>query len=198
MKQSEIMMESEGDAWFLRNRDDLGKTDLVSSLIEANGIVPKSVLEVGCANGWRLLKLREKYGCEVRGLDPSIKALLGCPVPAYQGTAEALPFDTGQFDLVIYGFCLYLSDPQDWHRIAAEGDRVLAPHGHIVIHDFETFPCFARPYEHRKGVLSYHFDFARLWRSSSLYKQVSRNLIDDGSVVTILRKNPVTSIQVFP
>ncbi len=34
---------------------------------------PKSILQIGCANGWRLKRFMDKYGAEVCGIDPSKK-----------------------------------------------------------------------------------------------------------------------------
>lgn len=208
-KQKEIFMEGgEGDAWFTRNLGQLGQHDPVTDAIVNAGIKPKYVLEVGCANGWRLNKLRSIFNCGIMGIEPSMKAGIAAAqlrVPVHQMTASCIPVSREGYDLLIYGFCLYLTDPDDWLLIASEGDRALAPGGHIVIHDFITKSSrevFAREYEHRDGVKAYHFDFSSLWRAHPLYEQVSsQNLaFVDGlptEVLTILRKKPVSSIPVL-
>lgn len=200
VKQSEIMMGSEGDAWFARNRDKLGLTDPVSDAINDLAIKPVSVLEVGAADGWRLAKLRDKFGCKVLGIDPSMAACNAAAtrgVPMYQMTANGLPVDDRSVDLLIYGFCLYLCEPVDWLRIAAEGDRVLKDGGHLIVHDFrETFPVHARRYEHRDGVLSYHYDFSRLWLGHPLYRVVSQRSLPTDEMVTVLLKRPANAIEV--
>lgn len=202
MKQSEIMMESEADAWFSRNQDKLGLTDPVSDAINDNAIHPTSVLEVGAADGWRLAKLRDKFGCKVLGIDPSMAACNAAAargVPMYQMTANGLPVDDHSIDLLIYGFCLYLTDPSDWLRIAAEGDRVLKDSGYLIIHDFRnTFPVHARKYEHCEGVLSYHYDFSRLWLGHPLYRTVSQRGLTTDEMVTVLTKRPASAIEVRP
>lgn len=205
MKQKYLFLEDEGDRWFERNRDALAKaveTDPVSAAIHKLGIKPARVLEIGCANGWRLAYLREKYGCEIMGVEPSRQACIEAAarrVPVIQCTASspAVSMPLG-FDLVIYGFSLYLTDPSDWLLIAAEGDILLAPGGHLIIHDFAASSMpHARHYEHRDGVLSYHFDFADLWLGSPLYALVSRYVADQ-EMVTILKKKPINSIRVVP
>lgn len=193
-KQKDIFMEGgEGDAWFTRNLDKLGKHDPVTDAIVNAGIKPKYVLEVGCANGWRLDKMRKIFNCGIMGVEPSMKAGIAAAqlrVPVHQMTASCLPVTSGGYDMVIYGFCLYLTDPDDWLLIASEGDRALAPGGYIVIHDFvaSEFPS-VRPYEHREGVMSYHFDFAELWLAHPQYTLVSAKNIGDERV-TILKKLP--------
>jgi SAM-dependent methyltransferase len=190
MSQKDIFLKSEGNAWFERNRAKLGQFDAVSDIIEDMGLKPNSVLEVGCANGWRLAKLHDRYGCKVLGIDPSEQARTEAAVNGVSvrtATAEYLP--TGeQFDLIIYGFCLYLTDPSDWLKIAAEGDRVLADGGHIIIHDFEAISPHARRYTHRKGLLSYHVDWSSLWLGHPGYHLARRTFSTQHDTVIVLKK----------
>lgn len=195
MRQADIFLEGgEGDRWLDRNRDQLGHKDPVADIIGQLQITPKRVLEVGCANGWRLAALRAMYNCEVFGVEPSMKACIEAAdkkVPVWQTTASTLLEFGAKFDLIIYGFCLYLTDPSDWLQIAAEGDRALAPGGHIVIHDFgDRGKPFARPYEHCDGVFSYHVDFANLWLSHPMYGRRARIFDGDDEMITVLRKSP--------
>lgn len=201
MRQSDIMMETEGDAWFSRNRDTLGARDRVGDAIQERGLQPTSVLEVGAADGWRLEKLRNAYGCKVIGIDPSMAACNAAAtraVPMYQMTANGLPCDDRSIDLLIYGFSLYMTDPADWLRIAAEGDRVLKDGGCLIVHDFAEATPFARRYEHRDGLLAYHVDFAKLWLANPLYCVLRRRIFEDDEMVTVLLKRPVGAIEVRP
>jgi SAM-dependent methyltransferase len=200
VRQADIFLESEGNAWFDRNWRQVGQRDPVSDLIGEIGLIPTNVLEIGSANGWRLRTLRERYACKILGVEPSLKAgteahRLG--IPTLRTTADTLPGPADNaFDMVIYGFCLYVTDPEDWFRIAFEGDRVLKEGGHLVIHDFfEGRNLFAREYEHRKGLLSYHFDFAQLWLAHPWYCLVSRRIINADEMVVILKKKPATEVQ---
>lgn len=196
MNQTEIFLSGEGDAWFRRNRDKIGDHDPADDPVETEimrlRMEPISVLEVGCSNGWRLKRLQDRYHCRVLGLDPSIEAVEDAGMNASalaRGTAAYLPFPAGSADLLIFGFCLYLVDPEDLFRVAAEADRVLADHGALMIFDFaDITPPFARPYEHHSGVLSYHIDHAKLWLAHPWYTQIARTPYPDG-LVTTLRKN---------
>ena len=191
MRQADIFLQSEGDAWFRRNHARLGERDPVFDAIVDIGIKPKSVLEVGCANGWRLAKLRDQYQCEVTGIEPSEKAsgqAMAAGIHTMRMTAEKSASFGECFDLVIYGFCLYLTDPADWFRIVAAGDTDLAPGGHLIVHDFaDGIGAYARRYEHHDKILSYHFDFADLWLGHPLYTLVRRT-VGDHDMVTVLRK----------
>lgn len=201
MRQADVFLNSEGDCWLERNRERLGQRDPVSDVLQRMALLPKRVLEVGCADGWRLARLRDDYGCEVFGAEPSRQACIEAAarqVPAVQVSAASLAIP-GPFDLVIYGFCLYLVDPSEWLRVAAECDSVLVAGGHIVIHDFAaTATPFARRYEHRDGILSYHFDFANLWLGNPLYHVVTRTIVNDEEMVTVMKKSSAATIPVRP
>ena len=201
MRQADVFLNSEADCWLERNRDKLGERDPVMDVMQGLNFRPRRALEVGCADGWRLEKLRNTYGCEVFGAEPGRQAGIEAAarrVPVVQCTAATLAVP-GPFDLVIYGFCLYLADPSEWLRVAADGDSVLVAGGHLVIHDFAAIARpFARPYEHRDGILSYHFDFAGLWLASPLYHVIGRYIIGDDEMVTVLKKSDIATIPVRP
>lgn len=201
MRQADIMTTGEGDAWYARNKDRLGERDPVSDMIDRLAIRPKHVLEIGCANGWRLAKLRDKYGSHILGVEPSMQAGIDAAslrVPVVQMTASTLPETTPKFDLVIYGFCLYLTDPKDWFHIVAAGDAVLCDGGHIIIHDFEPpVTPFAKRYEHRNGMLSYHVRFSALWLAHPLYEPVMSDY-SSGENVVALQKRSLAHIPVLP
>lgn len=194
MKQKYMFLESEGDRWFERNRDVLVKAseaDPVAAAINSLKLKPKRILEIGCSNGWRLAWLRDTLGCEVVGVEPSMKAAMAgadLRVPITQSTASSLPV-AGPFDLIIYGFCLYLTDPADWLLIASEGDRVLADGGYLIIHDFvvPTERPYCKLYEHNPRVRSYHVDWSQLWLGHPNYWLVS-TMVDGDERVTVLRK----------
>jgi len=104
-------------------------------------LYPKSVLEIGCSNGYRLQKLHKTYSCSCYEIDPSDNAIKDGQkqyptLNLYKGDATKLPFTDKKFDMVIFGFCLYLCDREDLFKIAYEADRVLKKNGHIVIYDF--------------------------------------------------------------
>lgn len=186
MKQSEIFLKGEGLAWLDRNRSKLNeKHDPVLNAIAVFGIKPTSVFEVGCANGWRLEALKTAYNCYTYGIDPGIEEKTW---NLRQGTAESLQALSGSFDTVIYGFCLYLCDPEDYFKIVAEGDRILRDDGHLIVYDFCTELPYKLPYKHKKGIFSHHYDFSKLWLSHPAYTMFGRT-VQNETCVTILKKN---------
>ncbi|SDH62029.1 class I SAM-dependent methyltransferase [Propionivibrio dicarboxylicus] len=174
--QREVFLASEADAWFERNHEVVATRDKASDPLYQvlQEVIPPllgentslSVLEIGCGEGKRLEWIAAEYGVKVAGIDPSAKAVAAArarSIDAVCGTAEQLPWPTASFDIVIFGFCLYLCDPEDLFRIAAEADRVLKAPAWLLIHDFHSSSFVRRPYHHKPGILSTKMDFRRLF-----------------------------------
>jgi ubiquinone/menaquinone biosynthesis C-methylase UbiE len=171
--QKQLFLESEGDAWFLRNNEVLAKRDpardVVCQLIEnlcTQQNKPAAVLEIGCGDGKRLKFLQDRVGCKATGLDPSKVAVEAAQingVHAVVGTAEELPFEGSRFDVVIFGFCLYLCDDVDLFQIAREADRVLKSPGWVLMLDFDSAEPKYNKYHHRDGVFSRKMDYKSMF-----------------------------------
>ena len=185
VKQRDAFLESEGNAFYSRNKADAlssisrsGSDEPVLRAMEFTGVSPRSTLEIGCANGWRLSLVAARYGSAVAGIDPSADALAdgrrSMPhADLRHGTADELPFADHQFDTVIFGFCLYLCDPQDLFRIAAEADRVLADKGYLIIHDFHPDVPHAREYAHLRPLRSHKMDYGTMFSWHPAYQLIA-------------------------
>ena len=191
MKQKDIFLDGESEAWYARNQNQLTEeNDPVIEAIEGARIKPGTLLEVGCSNGWRVKAMEKKWGCKAYGIDPFFKTTLwNCR----KGTADNLSqFPADRFDMVIYGWCLYLCDREDLFTIAAEGDRVLREGGFLVVYDFHTAKPYKKKYKHYDGLFSYKMDHAQLWLANPAYSLYHRYLHDAGdnqTSVTILKKD---------
>ena len=211
MKQKEIFLHSEGDAWFTRNKQAVSKRKLPDDdalLRELLDFLPPSaggrikVLEVGCGDGTRLDWLKNNLNADCYGIEPSANAVAaasGKGINVQQGTADVLPFDDQSFDIVIFGFCLYLCDRDDLFRIASAADRVLRSPGWLMIQDFFSPMPNAKLYHHRPGVLSYKMDYRTLFDWHPDYECMTHKLRhhseagytdieDEWMAVSILRK----------
>lgn len=188
-KQRDIFLRSEGDAWFSRNEQAVREQKLPDEdpiLQEILGFVPAGklglkILEIGCGDGSRLAWLKDNLNAECFGIDPSEQAILAASskgISAQQGTAELLPFDNDSFDIVIFGFCLYLCDREDLFHIAYEADRVLRTPGWLAILDFYSASPRAREYHHTSGVLSYKMDYRSLFDWHSGYECMTHKVRD--------------------
>jgi SAM-dependent methyltransferase len=205
--QKERFIESEGDAWYRRNAQALaerGGSDLVVHELERQGMRASSVLEVGCANGWRLEILREKWNAQCAGIEPSAEAIADGQrrfpsLDLRRGTGDSLPFADASFDMVVLGFCLYLCDRRDLFKTAAEVDRVLRDDGYVVVFDFHPPTPYRNRYHHLPGVDCYKMDYSRMFTWNPAYRQLTlvKRSHDNGPVsanpddtvsVAVLRK----------
>jgi len=181
-KQKDIFIKTEGDAWIERNLGALssrkfGKGEPVinaASLVLDSDLASArlSVLEIGCGEGGRLQWMAENWDSDVYGIDPSAKAVdlaREKGVDAVQGTADQLTFDDGMFDLVIFGFCLYLCDREDLPLIARETDRILKKKAWVILHDFYASEPARRPYHHYEGLYSYKMDYRTIFQQYPFY-----------------------------
>ncbi|WP_421903815.1 class I SAM-dependent methyltransferase [Maridesulfovibrio sp.] len=176
-KQKDIFLEGEGDAWCHRNvapeRPLLVDRKLKELLTEVS---PSNVLEVGCGSCYRLNFLSQSFPeCSFYGIDPSLDAKNygNSSLTLTQGTADDLPYESGKFDVVVFGFCLYLCDVEDYFKIAYEADRVLADGGFLVIIDFEPPFPYQNPYSHKDGIYSTKVSFRSMFEWHPSFSLVS-------------------------
>lgn len=176
-KQKNAFLEGEGDKYFERNHSpnqgayDYQNDNLFNACCEVlehppSGETDASLLEIGCGEGARLKLLSNRFNIQCFGVDPSEKAASEANakgVIAFQGTADELPFDDACFDIVVFGFCLYLCDREDLFQIASEADRVLKSEGWLIIHDFYAEHQSVRAYHHSPGLSTFKMDYRTLF-----------------------------------
>ena len=194
VRQETIFLDGEGDSWFERNREpDATFPDPVMDIMRG-GIYPHDVLEVGCGSGWRLFRLKNAYPCSVTGIEPSQKAIefakRAYNLDIYHGTTTDMrDFRYDEFDLIIFGFCLYLVDRDSLFETVYLADRLLRDGGHIIIHDFCPPSPYSRPYHHKAGVMSYKQDYSKLWLGSPSYGLIGGGTVgDDFESITVIKK----------
>jgi len=216
--QKEIFKATEADQWFNRNKESYEKTKnengIIIQTLKEIEIVPKQVLEIGCSNGAKLNKIQKAFGSECFGVDPSAKAIeLGkneFPNISLQiGTADLLPFDNNKFDVIIFGFCLYLCDRADLFKIAYEADRCLSDQGYLVIVDFyPPFP-YKNTYTYKEGVYSYKMNYSKLFSWNPTYNEINntvfshsgfskRHIPNEKVALTILNKREEFAYPIDP
>lgn len=187
MKQKDVFLESEGNAWFERNAELLASRKLPDSdpalmeILKLDIAAKKGskILEIGCGDGTRLAWLKEHRGFDCYGVEPSAQAVQAAAargITACQGTAEKLPFEDKSFDIVVFGFCLYLCDRDDLFRVACEADRVLRNPGWLLILDFYSPVPLKREYHHRSGLFSHKMDYRTLFSWNPGYTSYSHQV----------------------
>lgn len=210
MKQNKIFLESEGNAYFERNAKLVSSRKLPESdplLVEILTLPTLAkgtkILEIGCGAGERLSWLKENRGFDCYGVEPSAKAVEAAKkqgILAHQGTADHLPFDDNTFDVIMFGFCLYLCDRNDLFRIACEADRVLKNPGWLLIQDFYSPSPVKREYHHRSGLFTYKMDYSALFTWNPLYVNFAHKIwhhseggytddLNEWVFTSVLRKN---------
>jgi ubiquinone/menaquinone biosynthesis C-methylase UbiE len=209
MTQKEVFLDFEGDNWFKRNNNlsSVTETDIVVEKIKSLGLNPSSILEIGSSNGRRLTKLKEIYPHSTcRGLEPSQAAIDAAPktIEIKRSTADKIPYANKSFDLLIFGFCLYLCDPEDYFTIASEANRVLKDEGYIIIYDFYSRRPYINPYHHHAGIQSHKMDFGSLFLANPLYAIKDFYLSGDGLgvdeqvAITTIKKSEKQSFPTNP
>ena len=208
VKQKEIFLQSEGDAWHTRNKEAIALSKLPDNdalLKELIDFFPKSnhkvkILEIGCGDGTRLNWIKDNLNADCYGIEPSAQAVLeACSkrIDVKQGTADDLPFHSQSFDIVIFGFCLYLCDREDLFCIASEADRVLRMPGWLMILDFYSPDPYANDYHHRGGVQSYKMDYRTLFSWHPDYYCVTQKVRHFGEDAYTDNKDNWTAISVM-
>jgi ubiquinone/menaquinone biosynthesis C-methylase UbiE len=213
MKQRDIFLASEGDAWLQRNAAALAarqlpdEDPLLVEIVDIARSLPAGarILEIGCGDGARLRWIREHLSLDCYGIEPSdeaVKSARAHSLSVERGTADRLPHADQLFDVVVFGFCLYLCDRDDLFRIASEADRVLKTPGWLLILDFYSRTSTKRKYHHREGLFSHKMDYSSLFSWNPSYVTVTHKLrhhatggyTDDPNewvATSVLRKQPV-------
>ncbi len=182
MDQDHIFISSEGDNWFKRNCGALEtfqpESDLALKLLDLYNLRPRSVLEIGAANGFRLAEIQERTGARVIAVEPSLQALCDGRerfprVRFVRGEAARVPL-RGLFDLIIFDFVLHWIDRKNLLTVVAEGDRLLADGGYMMIADFQPANFLAVRYHHlaESEVRTFKQNYAEIFLASGLYHSV--------------------------
>lgn len=173
----EYFLKKGGDDYFYRNKDkiiDFKNELLTKTILENLNNKIANVLEVGCGDASRLFYLSKIYKkINFFGVDPSSAALKNKKIFLKKATADKLPYKKNFFDIIIYGFCLYLTDNQDLIKIIFEADRVLKKNGIIIILDFYSKKIKYNKFSHKKGHFVRKMDYSKLFSWCPNYKILS-------------------------
>ena len=186
-RQRDAFLGGEGDAYADRNRSAGASVDLLSQLAPYLS-AGAAVLEIGCGAGQNLVALEALApGIRCFEIDPSPKAIERgrSRAPHHHlevGTADFIPFG-GPFDLVFFGFCLYLCDRALLHKAVDQADAVLRG-GHadetgiLAIVDFDPCQLHRRAYRHDPHLPSYKMDYSALFLADPAYRLDSKSAFD--------------------
>lgn len=199
MTQENIFLSSEADAWFERNKlgiaEKSSEDDKIFQSIQyffPNGLTDKRVLEIGCANGYRLRWLKQLLNAEILGVEPSQVAvdegkqsyLLHEEEIRVATASQFFINNTAQFDLIIFGHSLYLIDPDVYSEIVHGVMKALNSQGYIFIYDFDS-PAQRQVYHHRDGIYSYKMPFAELFTWHPQFKMLFKSMESHGGGISV-------------
>lgn len=189
--QSKIFLDGEGDGWFGRNKEVVNsksifyETDTIKRVLQSHKNNIKDVLEIGCSNGAKLNDLCQFFNANGAGVDPSSEAIREGggqykDLDLSVGVASSLPYRDKFFDLVYFGFCLYLLDREDVFKAVSEADRVLKSGGFLAILDFDPKQRHKRPYTHKPGLFSYKTTYSDFFTAGGHYYLVAKDSFSHG------------------
>lgn len=184
--QKELFLSSEGDMYFQRSKTALKKEEEIHKLYKVYLKYMNSkmkILEIGCSDGRSLDYYRKETGSFSYGIDPSEDAIkigneLYPEINLSVGTADNLNFPDNYFEVVIFGFCLYLVDRKLLTKVVYEADRVLKDGGYLGITDFDSNIPKMRPYKHHKDISSYKYDYSKMFLAFPHYSLIEKTNLE--------------------
>ena len=196
--QDEIFWESEGNNWFLRNKDTIlqraPETDLIFTLLDMYSIKPRNAVEIGASNGYRMAAMAERFGIKTVAVELSAKAIkdgrMRYPnVRFIHSKAHAIPIYES-FDMVIVHFVLHWIARKHLMETVAEIDRLCADNSYLIVGDFAPSGFYKIRYHHlpKEEVFTFKQNYADIFLASGLYYLVGMLLksADTGTLDTEL------------
>ena len=142
-------------------------TDLVGEMARLQA--RQLVLDAGCGIGAPALRIAERYGCEITGVNISREQVrqgrrlieegrMSQRVRIVRGDVRALDFPDGSFDAIV---CLEAAGDvcvteQDKDRLVRDLHRVLRPGGHVGFSDLALRACPSQQEDHALRAVLYH------------------------------------------
>jgi len=183
LNQDQIFEGYEGDNWFKRNYGALDtfnpEKDLPLKLMNLYHIRPKTALEIGAANGFRLAVISERYRTSTVGVELSAEAIMDGrskfpDVKFIRSSASNIPLGNS-FELIIVNFVFHWIDRANLFPSMTEIDRLLKDDGYLIIGDFLPSNMTKVHYHHLKDVqiFTYKQNYSLPFIGSGLYHFIS-------------------------
>ncbi|MFO7731022.1 MAG: methyltransferase domain-containing protein [Spirochaetia bacterium] len=153
-----------------------------------------SILDVCCGTG-RQLKILQKHGFEVKGVDLSEDMLRESKKGPYAPEcllqdASAMSFSSESFAASMTTFALHEKPKEIAQAIISEMIRVVQPGGHLILTDFHFTSASSR---YSKSVIR-----AIEWTAGGEHYRNFRNYISLGGVPHLIKGLPLTPVKTIP
>ncbi len=185
MKNQELAFtNNEGDNWFIRNKSKIKENSAEISLL-CNWLMPyqnqiSTILEIGSGPGNKLAQICWQLNAMGWGVEPSKKAVdfanknynKNCKFTV--ATADNLSFLNVTFDLVHFGFCLYLVSRNKINTVIKQADKLVKPGKFLSIIDFDPRTSFENDYVHFEGLKSYKNNYYKMFCDLGNYSLINK------------------------
>ena len=182
----------DADNWFNRNKDKIQNTNIIDIITKQyfNNYIDTNkklkILEIGCANGFRLSQIQKYSNHSLTGIDLSEKAINEAKNNYPKINFICDNFNdmilTDRYDVIICGFFLYYIAQEDLDNIITKINKHLNNNGKLIIIDFYSKNYIEKICIHRENLLMHKMDHSKLFTNNLNYILLSRNtILDDGN-----------------
>lgn len=181
MKNLKIVKKKESNNYFKRNLKYYSKNikdHRITDLIKTNSIKPKSILEIGCANGIKLNQYQQELKSKINyGIDLSQKAINSGKnkfkkLKLLKLSSLEIEKIKINFDLIICGHFLYLLDREEIFKQFDLIYRKLNKNGYLIIDDFNPLFKHTNKSIHNKNLKSFKMSYDNFLEESGLFKMI--------------------------
>lgn len=164
----------EGTNFYNRNKSYFNASnDFILNNFDINNHSDKTILEVGCSNGWRLNEFN-KFNNKNKyiGLEPSLDAIqdnIFENIKILHGTCDKINLLDDSVDILLIPFVFMYVDRTLLFKSISEIDRVLKNGGLLIITDFYSNRQRKNSYKHIPGSFIYKQNYFEIFTSSKNY-----------------------------
>jgi len=188
--QEREFLQSEGDEFFKRNIHKISDNSPEISIL-CNWLMPfkkevQTILEIGSGSGNKLSQMCWQLDSKGHGVEPSNLAVdfanknYSGKCTFEVGTADSLPSQLKKFDLIHFGFCLYLVSRDRLANCLKQADILLKPGRFLSIIDFDPLEPHANKYEHSNGLKSHKDNYYKMFCDFGNYTLVNKYSFSQG------------------
>jgi len=174
-------LKKEGNKYFARNKNFYNSNTenfIISDLFGTTKIAPKSILEIGCANGIMLDQYQKHSKAKFcHGIDLSSKAIKDGKKRFKNikfTVLSSLKIDRikNNYDLIVCGFFLYLLDRQEIFGQFNSIYKKIKRNGYLLIQDYNPLFKHTNSFKHNKKINVFKMSYDSFLEESGLFKLI--------------------------